>query len=163
MSKVASNMMHRFRFHIPGDRWGPKEFPPEGPYWCTGYSSVAGQETNVVVAYSPSFEVLTGQNRWPDAIMVEDCGELAVSFTDRFPEPDWWKQTLMKKKRTHFKVQENLGTADKPCWADIFMGETGYIRKDEAIEEAREYQSGDAMQLRVIEVQEREVWNDQDD
>lgn len=78
--------MHRFRFYVPGDDPRPMAFPPTGPFWCTGFS-----ETHcVVVAYAPDLKTLTGEGHWPDAEQIEDGGEQDISFTSRFPCPDWW-------------------------------------------------------------------------
>lgn len=78
--------MRRFRFHVPGDDGRPIAFPPEGPFWETGRSDAHV----VMVAYSPSAETLTSENRWPDAERIEDGGEQPITFTDRFPRPMWW-------------------------------------------------------------------------
>lgn len=80
--------MKRFRFYVSGDDGRPLAFPPEGPFWVTGYSDTH----TVVVAYSPDEETLTRADRWPDAENIDDWGEQEISFTDRFPKPDWWTE-----------------------------------------------------------------------
>ena len=81
--------MKRFRFYVPGDDGRPLAFPPEGPFWITGYSDTH----TAVVAFSPDEETLTRADRWPDAENIDDGGEQEISFTDRFPKPDWWTPT----------------------------------------------------------------------
>ena len=78
--------MRRFRFKVPGDDGRPMKFPPEGPFWITGY----GEDVVVVVAFSPDEETLTSEARWPDAIEIDDGGEQGISFSSRFPAPEWW-------------------------------------------------------------------------
>jgi hypothetical protein len=79
--------MNRFRFYVPGQDGSPIGFPPEGPFWITGYS-----DTHVVVvAYSPDLATLTREDRWPDAENIDDGGPQPLSFSGRFPKPEWWK------------------------------------------------------------------------
>lgn len=84
---TSKSPMHRFRFKVPGDDYRPIEFPPVGPYWCTGRSDTHC----IVVAYAPDLETLTSASHWPDAEDVDDGGEQPITFTDRFRRPDWWK------------------------------------------------------------------------
>lgn len=78
--------MRRFRFLVPGDDPRPMKAPPVGPFWCTGRS-----ETHcVVVAFAPDAETLTSPSHWPDAEQIEDGGEQPITFSGRFPKPDWW-------------------------------------------------------------------------
>lgn len=44
----------------------------------------------ILVAYAPDMDTLTDDNHWPDAVEIEDLGEQEITFTDRFPKPDWW-------------------------------------------------------------------------
>lgn len=74
-------------FMVPGWDGGPLKFPPVGPYWIT---NTDGEWTRVV-AYAPTYEVLTNGDHWPDAVEIDDQGEQDVVFTDRFPCPVWWK------------------------------------------------------------------------
>ena len=92
-------MMRRFRFYVPGDDGRPIQFPPEGPFWITGY---AGDEEDVrtyVVAYSPDEETLTGPARWPDAQEIDDMGDHEIEFTDRFRCPEWWSAMLAEREK----------------------------------------------------------------
>lgn len=85
----------RYRFQANGDDWRPVKWPPLGPCWCTGYGygpeDENGDETEyaIVVAYLPPDGVLT--DYWPEAaeVDVEECD--SITFTGRFPKPDWWQ------------------------------------------------------------------------
>jgi len=78
--------LRRFRFYVPGDDGRPIEFPPEGPFWISGFSDTH----TVVVAYSPNLETLTRSDRWPDAERIDDQGESEIQFSNRFSKPEWW-------------------------------------------------------------------------
>jgi hypothetical protein len=80
--------MRRFRFYVPGRDGRPMAFPPIGPFWISGESDTH----QIVIAYSPSLEVLTDANHWPDAENIDDQGETEIKFSERFPKPDWWKE-----------------------------------------------------------------------
>lgn len=87
-------MFTRYRFKTDPTDYRPVEFPPPGPYWCTGYSCNPNDESlstehAIVVAYLPNGESLS--NWWPDAVGVETEQVEVIHFTDRFPCPDWWK------------------------------------------------------------------------
>lgn len=78
--------MRKFRFKVPGNDGRPMEFPPTGPFWVTGF----GPGYLTVLAYAESKEVLTSESHWPDATDIDDWGEQAIKFSDRFKKPDWW-------------------------------------------------------------------------
>lgn len=76
----------RVRFSVPSEDYRPVTFPPPGPYWCTGYGADGAA---ILVAYVRA----EGQVHefWPDASPLHFCDERdAITFTDRFPEPEWW-------------------------------------------------------------------------
>ncbi|KIC42204.1 hypothetical protein RA27_02070 [Ruegeria sp. ANG-R] len=79
--------MNRYRFLIPGDDGRPMQFPPIAPFWITGCNDTH----TVVVAYAPNLQTLTSESHWPDAEEIEDWGEQKITFTSRFPKPDWWR------------------------------------------------------------------------
>lgn len=74
----------RARFRANEEDWRPVTFPPPGPSWCTGY----GDGYSTVVAYVKTTEQIT--EFWPEAedIDITECDE--ITFTDRFPKPEWW-------------------------------------------------------------------------
>lgn len=76
---------HRYRFHANLDDPRPVEFPPPGPYWISG----EGEDYSIVVAFLPSDVDL--RRYWPEASDVdhEDCE--AITYTSRFPKPDWYE------------------------------------------------------------------------
>lgn len=78
--------MRRFRFFVPGEDPRPIEFPPTGPFWCTGYNDTHC----IVVAFAPDLDTLIRDDHWPDAEEVDDMGEQEITFSGRFPKPDWW-------------------------------------------------------------------------
>jgi hypothetical protein len=86
--KLGFRQMIQFRFKVPGDDGRPMDFPPEGPFWTTGY----GDDYAIVVAFSPNESVLTQNDRWPDAYDIDDGGEQPIEFSVRFPKPIWWDE-----------------------------------------------------------------------
>lgn len=85
MSKTQPKW-RRYRFRANEDDMRPVKWPPPGPWWCTGY----GDGYAIVVAYLPPQSNLA--DYWPEATAVEFTEEDELSFSDRFPEPDWWKE-----------------------------------------------------------------------
>ena len=86
-------MFRRYRFRTdPDGQQRPVRWPPAGPYWCTGYGggwNAGGEpEFAMMVAYLPRAADLL--EWWPQAWQIEfqDCD--VITFTDRFPRPDWW-------------------------------------------------------------------------
>lgn len=75
----------RHRFEANEDDYRPIKFPPPGPYWCTGY----GDGHSIVVACLPPEVSVT--EYWPEAANVDTQEVAEISFTDRFPKPDWWQ------------------------------------------------------------------------
>ena len=76
--------LHRFRFFVPDYDSRPLDWPPPGPHWQTGI----GDGYAVEVAYAHSEEQLL--RFWPDAYQIDDMGYEEITFTERFPKPDWW-------------------------------------------------------------------------
>lgn len=74
---------HRFRANVEDPR--PVSFPPPGPYWITGY----GPSWATVVAYLPTGEEVT--KYWPEASEVDSDPMDEITFTGRFPKPEWWR------------------------------------------------------------------------
>lgn len=78
----------RVRFSQPdveGD-YRPVKWPPPGPYWCTGYN--ADDECIIVAFVRAESQV---REFWPGAAPLDFCDERdEITFTSRFPEPEWW-------------------------------------------------------------------------
>ena len=87
MSEDAKSDNHwlRCRFQANEEDYRPVTFPPPGPYWCSGY----GNDHAVIVAYVRSEEQIT--EYWPEATDIDVMSEGPVSFSDRFPKPDWYE------------------------------------------------------------------------
>ena len=75
---------HRFRANDVDYR--PMKWPPPGPYWCTGY----GNGYSTVIAYAPDGQDI--REWWPEATDIDSDLPGALVFSDRFPEPEWWKE-----------------------------------------------------------------------
>lgn len=76
--------MIRARFRANEDDWRPVKWPPPGPCWCTGY----GETYSVVVAFCDSEEQIL--EYWPEAEDIESTPNSEITFSSRFPKPEWW-------------------------------------------------------------------------
>lgn len=77
--------MNRYRFKADAEDWRPISWPPVGPCWL----SSEGEGYSIVVAYARSVEDI--RRLWPEASEIELLqADVAVTFSDRFPKPDWW-------------------------------------------------------------------------
>lgn len=76
-------LRHRF-FTKSIEDFRPLIFNPKYPYWCSGY----GDDYAVVIAYLPNTEPL--EKYWDDAYNVDSEERESITFTDRFPEPEWF-------------------------------------------------------------------------
>jgi len=76
---------YRARFQANLDDCRPIKWPPPGPYWRTGQ----GEDYSVVVAYVKKFSEVS--EYWPEAQWIEAETSDEITFTDRFPKPDWWE------------------------------------------------------------------------
>lgn len=86
LSGKRAQKWDRLRFHANLDDYRPVLWPPPGPYWCSG----EGDDYSIVVAYVPTgFRDLF--KFWPEAQNVDALQtNTTLSFSDRFPKPDWW-------------------------------------------------------------------------
>lgn len=75
----------RVRFFCNSEDWRPVEFPPSGPYWCSGYSP----EGAVMIAFLKKKSDL--KKYWPEAVIDEWYGKMPIEFDSRFQKPKWWK------------------------------------------------------------------------
>jgi hypothetical protein len=78
---------YRFKTRSIGDH-RPLVFNPQCPWWCTGKSEAGGYAS--IVAYLPSNENLL--NYWDDAFDIEFSNESGITFSERFPMPDYFKR-----------------------------------------------------------------------
>lgn len=90
--------LYRARFETNADDYRPVVWPIAHPYWCTGVVDYPQGSRAILVAYVDSKEQLMQQ--WPDAEKV-DMGEPVekISFTDRFPVPDWYMKKCLAPKK----------------------------------------------------------------
>lgn len=77
--------MIRARFKGNAEDPRPIEFPPPYPWWCSGYQ----EEHAIIIAFADSETQIL--KYWPEAKDIESDEVDGVSFSDRFPKPDWWK------------------------------------------------------------------------
>ncbi len=78
--------IYRARFRASHDDPRPLNQNLSYPYWVTGY----GSDFAIVVAYVPSDDFL--YENWPEATNVELISVDSITFTDRFPRPDWYQE-----------------------------------------------------------------------
>jgi hypothetical protein len=79
----------RYRFTMDIDDYRPTVFPPPGPYWCTGETP---DGAHILVAYLRPGDMLHGY--WPEADDDEEEPVDAITFTTRFPRPEWYTGPL---------------------------------------------------------------------
>jgi hypothetical protein len=84
----AAPMMNRYRFRANYPDWRSVVWPVVGPCWCSGF---AGDETfSIVIAFAPDEATILRQ--WPEATAIEVEENCPITFSDRFPRPDWWPE-----------------------------------------------------------------------
>lgn len=77
--------MLRVRFKANPDDYRPVKWPVKYPFWCSGY----GEEYSIVIAYVDSIEQI--YELWPEATELDAEERSEITFTSRFPKPDWYK------------------------------------------------------------------------
>jgi len=81
----------RFRFYTKSvDEYRPLSFNPKFPWWCSGTGSSGDDEYAVIVAYLPRDEPI--YKYWNDAYEVDFTWEDEITFSDRFPKPDYFEE-----------------------------------------------------------------------
>ena len=75
----------RCRFKTNEEDYRPISWPPPGPYWCSG----SGDGFNIVIAYVKTIEQL--KEFWPEAADIDADERMEITYTDRFPKPDWYE------------------------------------------------------------------------
>ena len=85
--------MIRARFETKSEDPRPVNWPIKHPYWITGY----GDDCTIIVAYADNPEEI--RKNWPEAENVdfEPCDE--YFFSDRFPEPEWFKKQTQEQNK----------------------------------------------------------------
>ncbi|MNI80239.1 hypothetical protein D3C73_1367540 [compost metagenome] len=78
--------MIRARFHANYDDYRSINWPVKYPYWCSGY----GEDYSIVVAFAEDeAEIL---RNWPEATHIDIQEVDGVTFSGRFPKPDWYEE-----------------------------------------------------------------------
>lgn len=79
----------RIRFRASLEDYRCVEWPPLGPYWCSG----EGDNYAIVVAYVPhGTDDATLFKYWPEMTHLGRMQtDTTLTFSDRFPRPDYWK------------------------------------------------------------------------
>lgn len=80
----------RYRFSTRSvDDYRPLIFNPAYPWWC---SATAGDgQSVVIVAYLPAGESL--QRYWDDAFEIDYTDEETITFSERFPRPEYYQES----------------------------------------------------------------------
>lgn len=74
----------RCRFKANLADYRPIQWPPPGPYWCSG----TGDDHVTLIAYvRTELQIL---QFWPEARDIHVSAEDEITFTDRFPRPGWY-------------------------------------------------------------------------
>jgi len=80
-------MWKRYRFETASvDDYRPLIFNPKYPWWCSGYHGDMSKA--IIVAYLPSDEDL--KKYWDDAEEITFTEEKEITFSDRFPKPEYF-------------------------------------------------------------------------
>lgn len=79
--------MIKVRFTTDGRDYRPVVFPPEHPWWCTGYKS-SGRA--IIISYADNVEQIS--DYWPDYEDLETTHEYVegYQFSSRMPKPEWF-------------------------------------------------------------------------
>lgn len=90
------NQWDRIRFRADEMDFRPVKWPPLGPYWCSG----CGDGYSIVVAYVPrGLSDRRIKEYWPEAACIDRMQEgVALEYSDRFQEPEWWKKMQKAEK-----------------------------------------------------------------
>lgn len=83
---MAENKYWRVRFYSTEEDPRPIKFPPPGPFWVSGYT---GDYKAILIAWLPKKSDL--KEFWPEAEVDEWDDPTPITFSGRFPKPEWWK------------------------------------------------------------------------
>lgn len=78
--------MLRVLFHANEDDYRPIKWPVKYPYWCTGY----GEGYSTMVSYADNLDYI--KENWPEASNIDVEEREKITFSDRFPKPDWYTE-----------------------------------------------------------------------
>lgn len=108
---------------VKGD-YRPLVWPIKYPYWCSGET----QNDFILVAYVESLDELYKQ--WPEAKNIDSEEVKKVTFTDRFPKPDWYTNEHIEQVKNKNLIQVVYNVNDyikeKPSKQERFIKKFGY-------------------------------------
>lgn len=78
--------MIRARFYTDEADFRPIEWPIKYPYWRSGETD----RSNVLIAYADSLDDI--KRLWPEAYNIDYDKVDNITFTTRFPKPEWYKE-----------------------------------------------------------------------
>lgn len=87
---------------LVSDDYRPVIWPIKYPYWCTGESDT----DFTMVAYVDSIVILKKQ--WPEAANIEFEEVSGITFSSRFPKPDWYTEPDKKVKKDRTPLNKDL-------------------------------------------------------
>lgn len=105
--------MIRARFKVDHEDYRPINWPPPGPYWCTGYDS---EDTPILVAYADTEDQI--REFWPEAKDIESEQRDSYTFTDRFPQPKWWSNPDAVSSALIGNQEHNMDELDDSAFTD---------------------------------------------
>lgn len=88
MSDLLPWVRYRFLTHSVDD-FRPLIFNPQYPWWCSGEAGDGSYA--IIVAFLPTGEDL--KKYWDDAYDVEVDRRANITFSDRFPRPEYFEET----------------------------------------------------------------------
>ena len=77
----------RHRFKTREEDYRPVIFPPPGPWWCSGCGGCDEDSYSTTIATFPKGTNLL--EYWPEAEDIETEIIDEITYTSRFPKPDW--------------------------------------------------------------------------
>jgi len=77
----------RIRFKANEDDYRSVNWPVKYPYWCSG----CGNDHSIVITYADSVDYV--MTNWPEASDLQIDEVDKITFSDRFPKPDWYTET----------------------------------------------------------------------
>lgn len=84
---MSKYIRYRFKTKAIDDYRPLKEMKDiQMPYWCSGY----GEDYAIIICYLPKETDL--KEYWDDAYDIEEQEKEEITYTDRFPKPDWIKK-----------------------------------------------------------------------
>lgn len=83
----------RFTVAVEGGDYRPLQWPIKYPYWCSGYKLTGTVDepqvgAAILIAFADQVEDITAL--WPEAADIEASEVAGVTFSERFPKPDWY-------------------------------------------------------------------------